>query len=230
MSLFGRATVTCPSCGTSVEDDLVASVNADRRPDLRAAVLDGSFQSRACETCGALLRFPPRFTLVDMARGQWIVAHPALDVHAWHMLETEARLVFERGYGATAPAPAREIGRGLQPRITFGWGALREKLLCRDHGIHDVTLELLKIIVLRDVPGAPFSDASELRLIGLDEDELLLRWLVADSEAALSTLRMPREEYEWRAAPDELPASKWGAVRAALAAGPFVDLARLLMP
>ena len=41
MSLFESAKSPCPKCGTPHAFEVVASVNADRRPDLRAAILDG---------------------------------------------------------------------------------------------------------------------------------------------------------------------------------------------
>jgi hypothetical protein len=43
MSMFESIAVACPACGTQVDFDAVQSVNADRRPDLRAAILAGTF-------------------------------------------------------------------------------------------------------------------------------------------------------------------------------------------
>jgi CpXC protein len=48
MSKFETQTLTCPSCGEAVDFEAVASVNADRRPDLREAILDFSFQRQVC--------------------------------------------------------------------------------------------------------------------------------------------------------------------------------------
>ena len=36
------------------------------------------------------------------------------------------------------------MGEGFQPRLVFGWPALREKLLCASLSLNDVDLELLK--------------------------------------------------------------------------------------
>jgi hypothetical protein len=56
MSIFKTVELPCPTCATRVSFELVHSVNADRRPDLRQAVLDRSFQ-RAVPACG--LAFAP---------------------------------------------------------------------------------------------------------------------------------------------------------------------------
>lgn len=41
---------TCPACGAELEAETVASVNADRRPDLRDAILDGIFSADLATT------------------------------------------------------------------------------------------------------------------------------------------------------------------------------------
>jgi endogenous inhibitor of DNA gyrase (YacG/DUF329 family) len=49
---FRTETVNCPACATPVEFELVFSVNADRRPDLRDAIVAGTFQRQPCPSCG----------------------------------------------------------------------------------------------------------------------------------------------------------------------------------
>ena len=48
MSRFFTATATCPNCTTLNTFDYPASVNADRRDDLRSAILDGTLYVRRC--------------------------------------------------------------------------------------------------------------------------------------------------------------------------------------
>ena len=76
MSVFDTKTIHCPSCGTAIETDLFYSVNADRRQDLRAGVIDGSFQRLTCGNCQATFRIDPAFNYLDLGRGQWIAVHP----------------------------------------------------------------------------------------------------------------------------------------------------------
>ena len=44
MSIFESTELACPACGAINAFEAVNSVNADRRADLRRAILDGSFQ------------------------------------------------------------------------------------------------------------------------------------------------------------------------------------------
>ena len=224
MSLFEPAEVPCPTCGATLTFDLVASVNADRRPDLRIAILDGSFQLTSCGSCGTTVRLPPTLVYVDMARGQWIMAKPVSEYPNWTALEALARQTFDVSYGKAASLPAQQIGRGLRPRIVFGWAALREKLLAAEEGIDDVALEQLKLSILREVTGAALNDDSELRLVDADADTLTLAWLVSDTERSLSTLDVPRSALDGLAGE-----AAWAPLRDRLAASTFVDTGRLLL-
>ena len=66
MSVFHTETVNCPACATPVEFKLVFSVNADRRPDLREAIVAGTFQRQPCPSCGAEFRVDPEFTYMEL--------------------------------------------------------------------------------------------------------------------------------------------------------------------
>src|SRR5262245_749487 len=129
MSRFHKTTIRCPACKTPVEFNAVSSVNAARRPDLRAAIIDRSFQRQPCPQCGAAFRLDPELTYVDTGRKQWIAAYPVARLGRWKELEEQARTTFAQAYGSRAPASAQKLGAGIQPRITFGWGGLREKLV-----------------------------------------------------------------------------------------------------
>jgi len=225
MSLFNQATVTCPHCATQFEVDQVASINADRRPDLRREILDGVFQAQTCAHCGTVFRLPPSFSYLDVGHGQWIMAYPADELVNWPVLEAHAEEIFDTAYGAGAPAAARDIGAGLVPRITFGWPAIREKLLCPELALDDVTLELLKAAVMRTVQKPPFADSTELRLLGAADGGLTLAWLDSNTEATLASLRVPRDIY----GDIEGDVAAWAGMRERLAGHGFADLNRLLV-
>jgi hypothetical protein len=224
MSVFHQASVTCGKCGTVNGVDLAASVNAGRRPDLRAAILDGSFQSIRCESCDTPLRLPAHLTYLDVGRGQWILVDAPASLPNWKNSEAEAQDAYDMAFGADAPDISREIGEGLKPRLVFGWPALREKLIAADLGLDDITLELLKMSVIATVPGSPLADGTELRLTGGDDKTLRFAWFVSASEQELSTLATPRDAY------DEIEddADDWAAARADLTGHLFVDVQRLL--
>jgi hypothetical protein len=223
VSLFDIETVTCPACAASVEFEAVGSVNADRRPDLRAAIVDGSFQVQPCPSCGKQFRLDPVLTYIDIGNRQWILVQPAEALAQWSALEQQARATFSQAFGDAAPRPARAIGSQLRVRVAFGWPALREKLLCADNFLDDVSLELMKCALLRGLPNAPMTDDTELRLVGATPETLQLAWLKTANDAPVETLDVPRALY------DDVNDDAWQALRATLEDGPFVDIHRLLV-
>jgi hypothetical protein len=162
---------------------------------------------------------------MDVRRGDWILVEPAEYQENWDRFGQVARETFERAYGANASPAARELGQGLRARVVFGWAALREKLRCRDLGLDDVELELLKMAVVRNVSGTPLADDSELRLLDARDAELVLCWLSARSEQVIGTVLVPRARY------DEITGDTehWQPLRAEMAGHPFVDMNRMLM-
>lgn len=225
MSLFVTQDLPCPSCGKPVEFAVNFSVNADRRPDFRAAIIDGSFQSEECSHCGKEFRLEPEMTYLDIGRGQWILVRPASKRQEWPELEADAQATFDLAYGDAAPAPARAIGASLAPRVTFGWAALREKLLCRQEGLDDATLEMLKLLLMRTMPETPLTAETELRFGGMRDGALNFAWIRFDDESVVETLSVPRGLYEdIAAAPQD-----WAALREQLTAGTYVDVTRLLV-
>jgi hypothetical protein len=226
MSLFKNVTLKCPACGEQVKFEAVSSVNADRRPDLRKAILEGTFQQKPCPQCDVPFRLDPLFTYMDVGRGQWIVVHPFGYIGDWEALESQARASFDRSYGPAAPQVARELGAGLQPRLTFGWHALAEKILAREHKLNDVDLELTKMAVLRDSEQAPLTAQTELRLVEVKGDSLVMEWVVGSTGEVAERLTVSRALY------DEVAADRagWQSLREELDGRLFVDMQRLMLP
>jgi CpXC motif protein len=226
MSLFRTEKIKCPGCGQSLEYGVVYSVNADRRPDLREAILNSTFQRTTCEKCGETFRLEPRVTYLDLAQHQWILVESAARLMKWAQLEKQARSGFEQTYGATAPAAARELGASLQPRVTFGWSALKEKVLAAKLGLDDATLELAKLSIIRWGGGAvPLADDVELRLIDAVDDSLVLAWLRPATGEVIEAMRVARGLLS----DIDAQSADWQALRDELTAGPFVDIHRVLV-
>ncbi|WP_207477274.1 CpXC domain-containing protein [Arenibaculum pallidiluteum] len=225
MSLFNSVAIECPVCKTANAFELAASVNADRRPDLRDEILAGTFQALRCGQCGARLKPPPAMTYIDVGRHQWILVQPFAQLEQWQAFEEQARAVFERTFGAAAPLAAQAMGKALDVRIAFGWPALREKIRCRELGLDDVALELLKMAVLRNVSGAPVSDDAELRLLGAEDGMLELGWVRGEEEAVVASLKVPRDVYDHVAA----DRGAWQPLRDQLSGRPFADYNRFLV-
>jgi hypothetical protein len=224
MSIFDPFAANCPHCGAEQKVHLVASLNADRRGDLRQEVLDHKFQARTCDECGVEFRLPPRFTYQHFAQQLWIIAHPRADLQKWQELDSEVQELFAGNFGPGAPPMARDIAKQISPRVVFGWPALREKLVAREAGLDDIELELLKMAIIRQVPNPRIADEMELRLDRVEGDDLVLAWVDGTTEAPETALRVPRSTLdEIKADPD------WAPLRAQFTGPAFVDLNRLLV-
>jgi hypothetical protein len=210
MSIFRSVELTCPACETPIEFELVYSVSADRRPELRTAILDGTFQRQACPACATTFRVDPEFIYMDIKRGQYIGVWPVSKRGQWQACAEKTREVFDGTLGAGATQEAQALGRKLTPRVVFGWPALNEKLLAGEAGIDDRTLEVAKIAVLRTREDVPLPGAQEFRLVGDLDGDPVLAWVHAGSEQRSDAVRVPRaligdiesDRDKWRAAYD----------------------------
>jgi hypothetical protein len=225
MSLFVSSNVTCPHCAKTVTMDAVGSVNADRRPDLREAILDDSFQQITCTHCGVGFRLEPEFNYLDVRRGQWIAAMPSRRLGDFREVETQTLDSFAIAYGASAPLQAQAVGDGLVPRLTFGWPAMREKLLIRDRDLDDTTVEIVKLELLRRLDEAPLSGDVELRLRDVQGDEMRFVWVNMNDEEVVEDVTVSRRIYDTIAGGIE----QWAVTRDRLSEGPFVDSKRLFI-
>jgi hypothetical protein len=221
MSLIRTNQLVCPGCGAAIEFPVAFSVNADRRRD---EILDGTFQTEECPGCGKSMRLAPEMTYLDVGRGQWILVRPAGNLREWAAFEDAARKLFADSYGPQAARAAQELGSRLSVRVVFGWPALREKLVCREHDLDDVELELLKLAILRSA-GGPLDDKTELRLLQVAGDKLVLGWIDADTEVVAETLEVPAAAYREVAA----DARGWAEARKQIRSGPYADLDRMLV-
>ena len=222
MSVFEKTTVTCPACASTVTVDLVHSVNAVRRPDLRAAILDRSFQRVACPSCAAQFRVEPMFTYLDTGRKQFIAALPASALPTWQEAEARAQASFDKAFGPASGAGA--LAAGMQARCVFGWLGLNEKLIALEHGIDDVALEMAKLATLRTTGNVKLGVDREFRLVGATADAMALGWLHSSSEEIDEEYSVPRQILkDIEAAPET-----WAALRADVSGGMFVDYRRAL--
>jgi hypothetical protein len=225
MSIFRIVQADCPACNTPVSFELVFSVAADRRPDFRDAILDGSFQREHCPSCGTTFRADPEFSYMDIGRGQYIGVWPASKWPQWRECADRTRETFDEMLGVGAPPEAREIGDALVARVVFGWAALVEKILCRQAGIDDVTLEIAKALVMRNAAEIRLPGAQELRLVRLDGDAPVVAWVNLADGRPSDASRVPRQLIaEIEAAPEQ-----WAALRERITDGLVVDLQREML-
>lgn len=225
MSLFHSAEVSCDSCGHTQAIQWAGSVNADRRPDLRAAILDGTFQAVECENCGASLRVPPQLSYMDMGRREWILVEDYDGLAQWQEREVNAQKVFDDLFGPGAPKAAQGLAEGVKVRLVFGWPALREKLRLTELGLDDELVELTKLAVIRGAQEVPLSGRQTLRVVDADGEEIEVDVIDDETEVTVATARLPRGLYT--DVEGNLPA--WQALRDQWAGAPFIDTARLFI-
>jgi hypothetical protein len=209
--------LACPVCRREARFAPVSHIDAERRPELRQAVLDGSLQRQVCPDCGTAFRMQPDLWYVDRGRGQWIAAFPWEKLRRWRECERHAHKMLER----TTDSSERT---GLTPRITFGWSALREKVLLAEEGLDDIVLELCKYELAGGPPDGPLAAGTEMRLLRIESDDLWMATIQGDSEQVICEMQVPQSQYEMVAA-DESPSRQ--DLRTRIAAGLFVDVQRL---
>ena len=114
----------------------------------------------------------------------------------------------------------------LTPRVVFGWIALNEKLIAQEAGVDDVLLELAKsALISTDTGGPEVGVGNELRLIGVEEDKLVLGWFPRGSEELIDVVAIPKDLLqEIDSQPDQ-----WKDLRDELAKSYFVDYRRFFI-
>lgn len=220
MSRTRQASVTCPGCGGRIGLETFSSVNADRHPELRAAVLDGSLQRAGC-ACGVTVRIGPELSYLDVAHGHWIAVEPHERLPDWRDREQAATALHAVAFGPAAPQAARDLGAAVTARLVFGWDALREKLVARELGLDDVALEGLKLLIMKQQGLVPQA-GEELRLLSGDGERLRLGLVTVATGEAPTGVEAPRSLHD-----DVATGTDWAPLRADLSAGLFVDAQRL---
>ncbi len=226
MSTFTDLIRPCAHCGAPERRRIAVSLNAGRSPQHRQAILDRTFQSFACAACGKQTVIEDDFMYTDFDRKHWIgVFHSQHEAH-WRALESHAVDAFDQNMtGPAASQIARDLARGFTLRTVFGIGALREKLLCFDHGIEDAVLEVLKLSLMREGL-VDFSPSGRPRLVEVAPETLTLELRRQGSKGwQVATLPVPR------AALDEIGARlvEHAPILRQLQAGSYVDLGRVLL-
>ena len=170
MSIFRPVVVTCPSCGDVQARRLAHSVNAERSPALREAILAGALHRFSCEACGQGFEANQPFSYLDMPRKHWFGVYGAEDEGGWVGLEPHPREAYVTACGPQAPGFLQEMTQDMKIRLVFGISALQEKLVCHDASIDDVLLEVFKYAMfMRELPYRP---GDHLRLSQVQGDQL----------------------------------------------------------
>ena len=140
MSTFAQRTLTCSACRQPSAMSVAVSLNGGRQPELRLAILGDTFQRIICPSCGVPGRIEQPFVYLDFTRKHWITCFHRRREASWATLEGEPHEDWKEAMITFAPRIVREMSASFRIRAVFGVDALREKLLCFEHGIDDVWL------------------------------------------------------------------------------------------
>lgn len=140
MSTFREQVLTCPTCSAQFEVHVLEGLHITRLPEVRAAILAGTFHMFPCPGCSVPALVETRAIYTDFDRHHYVAVEFDGD---WREVRDVHRRMFDQSFTLGPPA-AQELGLLLRTRLVFGYPALREKLLLWDAGYDDHLFEALK--------------------------------------------------------------------------------------
>ncbi|HEY0482767.1 MAG TPA: CpXC domain-containing protein [Kofleriaceae bacterium] len=216
-------------CGATVSVFCADSINAERHPHMRDAILARTLHVFRCGACGSSITVDKPVLYVDLARRQLYAMHPAGE-RAREREHGEALIAtWSRALGDQAGAAARAAFDGDQfhVRLCYGLEELREKIVAHDAGLRDLPLEALKAETLAGTEELRTLSVTALRLDGVRPDGgglVLLAERPTEPPTILDIgLIADRARY------DALAAEPWQDLLArfpGIAAGPHVSMLR----
>src|SRR5690349_8606579 len=90
-------------CGARVETQVCVSINAERHPHLRDALLDRTLHQFQCGGCGATLAVEKRLAYIDLARREFYSIAPERDRGDEDALARDAVAAWHLAFGNQAP-------------------------------------------------------------------------------------------------------------------------------
>ena len=234
MSQTANREIEC-NCGVKLAVLCADSVNAERHPHMRQAVLDRQLHVFRCAACNVNIVVEHRFWYLDLARGQFYGVFPASSRAQERECAQAVHDAFQLALGERAGATARALfpSEAMHVRVCFGNEELREKIVLSEAGLLDLALEVLKARMLvemhRSGPDVARLGVQTLRLDHVEPNGDLACFF----EQATTPPRpleigvvIPRARYE------EIAAVPWQELLAQypFASGPHVSLLRATLP
>lgn len=189
-----EATIACGSCGKDYPVPIHQSVNVQRNPELREALLKGDFFKTVCPDCGFEGDLDYPVTYSDMEHRFIIQYCPTQE-----NLE-EAKFAMRgqiEALGETFPID------GFKFRIVTSPNKLREKVMIFEDGLDDRVVEMLKALVMYQMvsqePDAGisdvfyYSDENCRRIEGVGEIGMAMDFTDELYESGLSDFPFPEE-------------------------------------
>ncbi|HWO20617.1 MAG TPA: CpXC domain-containing protein [Kofleriaceae bacterium] len=231
MSVTETFLIDC-DCGARVEALCCLTINADRHPHLREALLDRTLHQFQCGACGKTLSVEKKLAYIDLARRQFYSTAPERERAAERALAEDVIAAWNLAFGTQAPVSVGALfdTEKFQVRLCFGLEELREKVVAQEARLEDLALEVLKAELMGAHPDWGERGIRTLRLDHVEPDGRLAFLLerateppaVADVGLLVERARHDRlAERPWRELVDGFPG---------IASGPYVSVLRLAPP
>src|SRR5574338_729335 len=145
MSQTATREIEC-NCGAKLSVLCADSVNAERHPHMRQAVLDRILHVFRCGACDVNVVVENRFWYIDLVRGQFYGVFPTAERANERACAEAVHEAFELALGSRAGATARAMFQPdrMHVRVCFDTEELREKLVVNGAVLLDLPLEILK--------------------------------------------------------------------------------------
>lgn len=231
MSITASHKIYC-DCGAQISVFVCNSLNPERHPHFRDALMERTLHVFECGACGKRVAVENRMTYVDLGRKQFCAVAPEAERHLERQLGEELAAAWRIALGDDAPASVRALfdADSFHVRLCFGLEELREKLVAREAGLRDLPLEAFKGELMAANPEWSDAGVRTLRLDHVEEDGRLAFFFERATQPPTvldGGLLCDRARY------DELAAMPWRSLldeRPWLASGPHVSLLRLSLP
>ncbi|MCX5747171.1 MAG: CpXC domain-containing protein [Proteobacteria bacterium] len=148
MSQLGPGTGMCPRCQAAWSSAVFSSLDADTIPAQVDAILDGTFELRACTACAFEFRPEHPMLFVSHVRRLWIVMHPLTDRREYTTLEPAVEATVVHEIVMAAPLVGDRL-HGVRPRLVFGQHMLTEAVRAVWAGLDTNLLEIAKLLTIR---------------------------------------------------------------------------------
>ncbi|MEA2734598.1 MAG: hypothetical protein QOE14_1049, partial [Humisphaera sp.] len=174
--------IPCPGCNQASPFTMWASLNVTLDPDKKPLLIDGELFRFRCPHCGAVTQVAYPMLYHDMERQFMIWMAPPDD-----------------SGNAAGPAEAGFKSQGQMTGYTFravhSINELLEKILIFDAKLDDLVIEMVKMVILTQMPQADQSEETEVHFAQLEdngaEGQELVFAIVKPAETTGATL--PRE-------------------------------------
>jgi hypothetical protein len=164
MGLFHPFTIRL-SDGETMVVHLATAVNAERFPEIRASIVDGTLHRFSHPKTGKSFTVEAPFMYTDMGRDTFFAVHPPKSRFAWIDDSQALEQELDKVPGSLSSYDKRYA------RVVYGLGELREKLIAQDAELDDRIVELMKVFLIHEHPFLIQKPRLRLMFDGVDDEK-----------------------------------------------------------